>query len=468
MDTSGVRQIERRASALKLPFFAALIVFVVAVASTQLALRLANREADQQIERLANVYLDGLKASTQLFIETENWPAVDASFRRAFTVQRGVAEVGLFLVDRHGTALVTTAVGDPPTIPLTIGSGAQVFILEPATGLAWVRRSTASDEKFALVAALDIGGTIAARERLFWSVALLDLIIAALCGFVTYLVLRRLGRPIDGLLALLQDSARRPEPVPPMLAAKASKELQPVLAAYNDMIDGLRDRDRLRAEIAERSQAAALGRLAATLAHEVRNPLGGLATAVTTLRKFGGDPQVRAESLEFLARGIDSLDALVTRTLNVYRPQDERRFAREDFEDIRLLVEPAARKQEVELAFEIEVPGPVNIAASGVRQVLLNLLLNAVAVSPRLGRVSLEARIIDQHLTCLVSDEGPGMEQSHIRRLLGEDGQDVRSRRIGIDAIVSILGDLDARVSVQGNAGGGTTVRVEIPLETHP
>lgn len=468
MDTPGIRQIERRASALKLPFFAALIVFAVAVASTQLALRLANREADQQIERLANVYLDGLKASTQPFIEAENWPAVDAGFRRAFTVQRGVAEVGLYLLDTYGNALVSAASGVVPTIPQSIATGAQSFLVAPSGGLVWVRRGTAAEERYALVAALDISGTIAARERLFWSVALLDMIIAALCGFLTYLVLRRLGRPIDGLLALLQDGARRPEPVPPTLAAKASKELRPVLTAYNEMIDGLRDRDRLRAEIAERTQAAALGRLAATLAHEVRNPLGGLATAVTTLRKFGSDQQVRAESLEFLARGIDSLDALVTRTLNVYRPQDERRFAREDFEDIRLLVEPAARKQEVELAFEIEVPGPVNIAASGVRQVLLNLLLNAVAVSPRLGRVCVEARIVDQQLTCLVSDEGPGMEQSHIRRLLGEDAQDGRSRRIGIDAIVSILGDLDARVSVQGNAGGGTTVRVEIPLEAQP
>jgi hypothetical protein len=47
-----------------------------------------------------------------------------------------------------------------------------------------------------------VSGTISARARLFWSGALLDLIIAALCGLVTYLVLRRLGRPIDGLLAL--------------------------------------------------------------------------------------------------------------------------------------------------------------------------------------------------------------------------------------------------------------------------
>ena len=198
---------------MKLPFFAALIVFVVAVASTQLALRLANREADQQIERLANVYLDGLKASTQPFIEAENWPAVDAGFRRAFTVQKGVAEVGLYLVDSHGSALVSTATGASPTIPPSISSGAQSFRLDSSAGLAWVRRSTTSDEKHALVAALDVSDTISARGRLFWSVALLDLIIAALCGLVTYLVLRRMGRPIDGLLALLQDGASTTERV---------------------------------------------------------------------------------------------------------------------------------------------------------------------------------------------------------------------------------------------------------------
>jgi K+-sensing histidine kinase KdpD len=105
------------------------------------------------------------------------------------------------------------------------------------------------------------------------------------------------------------------------------------------------------------------------------------------------------------------------------------------------------------------------LAASGVRQVLLNLVLNAVAVSPPGWRVGLDARIEDNHLVCRVSDEGPGMEHHHICRLLGEAPADTGSRRIGIDAVVAILGDLDARASVQGSGGGGTTVRVDIPVE---
>jgi signal transduction histidine kinase len=462
-DATDAQRIGRRANILKLPLLAAVIVFVVAVFSTQLALRLENREADRQTERLAKVYLDGLEASTRASVRAQDWPAVDAAFRNAFTAQEGVAEKVLLLIDLGGAVKASVADRAGAAAPAAILDGA-AFMLDEGAGLAWARRATDGLQGHALVAALDIGEMVKARRDLFWIIALVDLLVAALCGLAAYAALRRAGRPVEGLLALLTDGARRPEPIPPSLAAKAGKDLAPVLDAYNAMVEGLRDRDRLRAEMAERAQAAALGRLAATLAHEVRNPLGGLATAVTTLKKFGADAAARAESLEFLARGIASLEALVTRTLKVYRPEEERRLTRDDLEDIRLLAAPAAARQDVEIVVHLDLPEAFEIAASGVRQVLLNLLLNAVAVSPRAGCVRLDARIEDDHLICLVSDEGPGMEHDNIRRLLGEKPTGLRARRIGIDAIVAILGDLDARVSVNGTEGGGTTVRVDIPI----
>jgi signal transduction histidine kinase len=464
-EAEAIGDLRHQARVLRLPFVAALIVFVVAVSSTQLALRLENREADRQTERLARVYFDGLEASTRSSIRSRDWGAVEARFRLAFTAQEGLVEVGLFTLDADGQVQARAFFAEVIAVPAVIASGRQTFLIDEVTGLAWASRAVATAEGFRLVAALDIRDLLSARQRLFWTIAVIDLLVAALCGFAAYLALRRLGRPVDALLALLKDGARRPEPIPPQLAARADKDLQPVLVAYNAMVEGLRDRDRLRAEIAERSQAAALGRLAATLAHEVRNPLGGLSTAVTTLRKYGSDPAVREESLAFLARGIDSLDSLVTRTLNVYRPREERRLCREDFDDIGLLATPAALKHEVELKIVLDLPQTFDVAASGVRQVLLNLVLNAVAVSPPGGCVTLDARIEAGHLVCRVSDEGPGMEHHHIRRLLGEAAADAGSRRIGIDAVVAILGDLEARASVQGGEGGGTTIRVDIPVE---
>ncbi len=112
------------------------------------------------------------------------------------------------------------------------------------------------------------------------------------------------------------------------------------------------------------------------------------------------------------------------------------------------------------------MPPAFNVAASGVRQVLLNLMLNAVAASPPLGCVRLDARIENDELVCLVSDEGRGMELQHVRKLLGKDADSLLTRRIGIDAVVAILGDLNAKASVQMTEGGGTTIRIAIPLET--
>jgi signal transduction histidine kinase len=451
---------------LRLPFIAAVIVFVVAIGSTQIALLLENRESDKQTERLTQVYLDGLEASARSSIRASDWDEVKTRFEAAFESQEGVIEVALRLVRADGTMLVEVDRGLRPSLSDPFVDKPAVFHMDTQTGLAWGRRVLEGDSPVALVVALDIAEMLAARQRLFWLIVMIDLIVAGLCGLAAYGVLRKIGRPVDGLLALVRDSTGIPQPVPTALASQANAELQPVFKAFNGMVEGLKDRERLRSEISERNQAAALGRLAATIAHEVRNPLGGLATAVTTLRKFGGDAEVRRESLEFLARGIDSLDALVTRTLNIYRPEDERRLTRADFEDIELLVAPAAAKREIVVAFGLDLPHAFNVAASGVRQVLLNLMLNAIAASPPLGCVRLDASISDGKLVCMISDEGRGMEHAHIRKLMGLEVADVPSRRIGMDAVVALLGDLQAKASVQETIGGGTTVRVEIPLET--
>ncbi len=453
--------------ALRLPAAAGAIVFVVAVGTTQVALSVKNREADRQLERLGQVYLDGLAASVRQGLEGRDGAYVEARFARAFAEQRGIAERALFafapdgaLIARHGDpALPEETARALPRGPL---------VMEAATGTGWVVRTVDGEagEVGRVVAALDVAPILAARARLAWGIVLVDSLLAALFAAAAWLVLRRIGRPLRALVDRLSDGAERPAAkLPEALVAAADPRTAQVLAAYNRMVDGVRERERLAARLAEQEQGAALGRLAATIAHEVRNPLGGLATAVSTLRRFGDRAEVRAESLDFLDRGIAALDRIVTSTLNVYRPEEDRRLSRADFEDLRHLLRPAAERRGVALRFAIDLPEEeVALASGGLRQVLLNLLLNACAATPPGGRVGLAARIEGAELVCEVEDEGPGLDPARAERLAGGGAAPAASRGIGLDVVVGLLGSLDARASVAARPGGGTLIRLAIPL----
>ncbi len=275
-----------------------------------------------------------------------------------------------------------------------------------------------------------------------------------------------MNRRLDALLdTLAASTGGRPKPAPKSALEGADTRERELFRAYNDLVESVRERERLRDDLAEREQAAALGRLSATIAHEVRNPLGGLATAVSTLKRFGDDRSVREESLEFLERGIAALDKIVTSTLNLYRPDEERRLTPVDFADLRRLALPAAEKAGVRLDWSVDLPDTLSVAAAGARQVILNLVLNACAVTPPNGKVSLDAHMAGRELRCVIRDEGGGMASGHAQRLTGGAAPDGAGRRIGIDVIVGLLDRLEGRASVRSLDGAGTEVTITIPVE---
>jgi two-component system OmpR family sensor kinase len=455
-----------RPRALRLPALAGVIVFAVAVGTTQLALQITNREADRQLERLGQVYLDGIAASVRAGLEGREPVYVGGRFAQAFAEQRGIAERALFAFTPDGVLLARH--GDPAiSSEAAAAVPGEALQIDHAAGIAWIARRLDAAEVPAgrVVAALDAAPLLAARSRLAWQVVAMDLLLAGLFALATWAVLQRLGRPLGALVGELSAGARRvPGHLPEALVAAADPRSAAVLRAYNRMVDGLRERERLAAELAEQEQAAALGRLAATIAHEVRNPLGGLATAVSTLRRFGADPAVRAESLDFLDRGIGALDRIVTTTLGVYRPEEDRRLSRADLQDLALLARPAAEARGVALRILLDLPdGEVAPGAGGVRQVLLNLLLNACEATPPGGTVTLRARHEAGALLCEIEDEGGGLAAAQAARLAGA-APGTPERRLGLGVVVGLLGHLDARASVAERPGGGTAIRLAIPL----
>jgi signal transduction histidine kinase len=264
-------------------------------------------------------------------------------------------------------------------------------------------------------------------------------------------------------------------PIPTLKASAAGTEAGRVTLAFNTMVERLSERERLQARLAERERAALLGRLVATVAHEVRNPLAGMLTAVETARCFGDDRAEREEALEMLDRGLQQVEAVVSSVLALYRDDGPPRpLSAADLEDLRSLVGPAARQGQVELDWQVELPASFPTHAAQLRQAALNLLLNAIAATPPGGRVAFVARPAPEgDLLLSVDDDGPGLPPEAQRRLLGapEPGAEggAADPGLGLGVVRHLAARLGGRLAVEERKSGrGTRVLLRLPATPEP
>jgi signal transduction histidine kinase len=216
-----------------------------------------------------------------------------------------------------------------------------------------------------------------------------------------------------------------------------------------------------------RSSLEALGRMAAEVAHEVRNPLGSLELCASMLRDDLAGDGAACELAEQILLGVRQLSGTVTRLLGSVRAAGRRRrSARVDqlVGEVAEFVAPVARSREVRIELETDSEVVAPIDPDGVRQVLLNLLGNALDVTPRGGRVSLSVREETGSALVTVVDDGPGVPASE-REKIFEAFYSTRPDGTGLGLSVAerIVLDHGGRIRVDCAEGRGARFRVELP-----
>ncbi len=460
----------------RVPLAMVLIVLLTALGSTQISTRSLSAQVEVQLERIGQIYLDGLAASLMPPVLIQDADGIDRALAEALRMHQGVKERRLFLLDGNGNVMARldrdgVRVGN---LPGSAQKQARGYYFDEEDGSYWVWRPLA-DERIAavgsmtVVANLDVSDYVAERQTLWRRIVAFDLGLGLLCAIVGLLLMRRLLRPIDMLTRHLQqgqEAALLPleeNRIPP-----GDREMMQLVRAYNRMAAATRDREAMLAFMAKQEREAVLGRLAATLAHEVRNPLAGVITAIETLRKFGDREDVRAEALDFMERGMRALTDVTDATLATHRSTVEgQHFGPLDIVDIHRLVAPEAKRAGVTLRVASDLEAAVPVAGGEVRQVLLNLLLNAVGASPTGGSVLLHCEVRETHLHLEVSDEGEGLSEDLARSL--EHGLEPSgSAGLGVAVTARLLQRLRGRVVVDVRSGRGTRIVIDLPLDALP
>jgi signal transduction histidine kinase len=235
----------------------------------------------------------------------------------------------------------------------------------------------------------------------------------------------------------------------------------------------------LESEQAARAQAERAIRVRdgvlAVVAHDLRNPLGRIATTVALLAEETLSPEDRAQMLRVLQRTASGMQRLVQDLLDAASIEGGRlSIDRDDLDVVQLLADictaygPLGAQRGVSIECQHGDGVPVVLADRGrVTQVLNNLLDNAIRLTSAGGRIVLRADNVDGAVRLSVSDTGPGIEAEEMPHLFDRFWQGKRSRRgssgLGLAIAKGIVEAHNGRIWVDSKPGEGSTFFILLP-----
>lgn len=224
--------------------------------------------------------------------------------------------------------------------------------------------------------------------------------------------------------------------------------------------------------IARSERLHALGELAAGMAHEIRNPLGGIRGAAEVLARDSTPKEIRREFGQLMESEVGRLDRVVRNFLQFARSApanvDAVRAA-DVVESVLLLLRADARRSGILL--DHDVPQDVTVLADPdlLRQVLLNVALNAIQAQPAGGLVHVSARSLGDSVELRVEDQGRGIP-SQLRESMFDAFVTTRpdGSGLGLPIAYRLTKSMGGHVDLVATGPTGTTFRIVLPRAAAP
>lgn len=214
---------------------------------------------------------------------------------------------------------------------------------------------------------------------------------------------------------------------------------------------------------------SALGQLSAGLAHEIRNPLASIDGAARVVQRETQSAERRHEFLEIIQKECRRLNGLLTNFLNFARPRQlslELVDAGQLVESVLTLARHARTPQEMVFESHIEHRLPkLECDPEQVKQVVLNLVMNAIQAMPEGGAVHVNVHADGPAMNIDVRDHGPGIEPEDLDRIFDPFfTTKAAGSGLGLSVAHQILSQHGGTLSVARNTKEGATLRIRLPL----
>lgn len=229
---------------------------------------------------------------------------------------------------------------------------------------------------------------------------------------------------------------------------KSGDEIGQLGEQFEKMVGQLQEKQALEKQMVVSDRLAAIGRFTAGIAHEINNPLGGLLNATNTLKSHGSNDPLTEKTVSLLERGLLQIKETVAALLIEANPEVHP-VTPQDVEDTRTLVMPEAATKQAEIEWINELQKPVDLPSNYVRQILINLLLNAISAVPEKGRLSCRVARDDNELAITTWNEGEQISDAELETLFEPfSGTGSEGTGLGLWVTYQIINSMKGSVEV--------------------
>ncbi|RMG04623.1 MAG: hypothetical protein D6726_03025 [Nitrospirae bacterium] len=222
-------------------------------------------------------------------------------------------------------------------------------------------------------------------------------------------------------------------------------------------------------QLVQSTKLAAIGELAANVAHEINNPLTTILGYAELLKE--------EEDTEGIKRDLEIIESESLRAREIVQQLLE--FSRKRkleiveadlkkiIEEVLMLVSPSIKASKIKVDKELnDIPG-VLMDANQIKQVLLNLINNAVQAMPDGGRLGIKAEVVGDEIMVSVSDTGMGIPSDVLQRIFEPFFTTKKDKGTGLGLPISyrIVQEHGGRIEVKSTPGKGSVFRVVLPLK---
>jgi two-component system NtrC family sensor kinase len=259
------------------------------------------------------------------------------------------------------------------------------------------------------------------------------------------------------------------------MSGYASRNSKGSAVLYEGLVRDITETNRLQKQLIRSERLSAMGKMASQLAHELNNPIYGIMNCLELVKEAVPENHARRKYLDLAHQECQRTSELLVKMLKYFKPDNEQRSTTQ----VNSLLQETLlfyEKQFLDLGIEVrtnlqhDLP-PIHAVANQLKQVFINMVLNANAAMPSGGTLLVSSRHDPNRDQILIEfeDTGTGIEPEHLDKIFEAfftTKKDVKGSGLGLSVCHNFIAEHGGRIETQSEVGKGTKFTLFLPLHT--